>query len=69
MKKTYKRPVITMVNVETSSFIAASPKLQWVVKKDVEDETEDPFDFGDINKDNGEGSYPKDIDPWNPDNW
>ncbi len=69
MKKIYTRPNITMVNIETSSFIAASPNLQWVVKEKVDDETEDPFDFGPINIDKGEGNYPKDYDPWNSENW
>ena len=68
MKKTYIRPDITMVNVETSSLMKASP-AKWTVKTDVTDETQTPSDWGLINNDKGEGAYDDKDDPWNSDNW
>lgn len=71
MKKIYDRPMMHMVNVETSSFIAASPGLRWTARENIDDpsETVEDSNWGLINYDKGEGNYKKDEDPWNSDNW
>jgi len=60
----------TTIMAETCSICAGSP-LKWVVDKNQDDPElpEEPSSWGEIIWDKGEGSFNKDEDPFDPDNW
>ena len=62
MKRTYIKPAVEVVDLETTE--ACLLIKSWNV-----DGGKNPDDHGYIIEDNGEGSFKKDDDPWNSDNW
>ena len=67
MKKRYMCPMTTTIMAETCNICAGSP--QWVVvdPKQDPDEPDEPSNWGEIIWD--EGTFEKEEDPFNPDNW
>ena len=61
-------PMTTTIMAETCSICAGSP-LKWVVDKN-QDDTEVPeYNWGEIIWDKGEGTFKKEEDPFDSDNW
>lgn len=63
-------PMTTTIMAETCSICAGSP-LKWTEYPKPQDPEvpEEPSSWGEIIWDKGEGSFNKDEDPFNPDNW
>ena len=61
-------PMTTTIMAETCSFCAGS--LKWVVdpKQDTE-VPEEQSNWGEIIYDKGQGTFKKEEDPFDPDNW
>ena len=67
MKKRYICPMTTTIMAETCSICACSPK--WVVDPK-QDDTEVPeYNWGEIIYDEGQGTFKKEEDPFDSDNW
>ena len=67
MKKRYMCPMTTTILAETCSICAGS--LKWTERTESQDPEEEPSSWGEIIWDKGQGSFDKDEDPFNPDNW
>lgn len=60
-------PMTTTIMAETCSICAGS--LKWTERQESQDPEEEPSSWGEIIYDKGQGSFDKDEDPFNPDNW
>ncbi len=69
MKKIYICPMTTTIMAETSSICAGS--LKWTERTESQDPEVpgEPSTWGEIIWDKGEGTFKKEEDPFNPDNW
>jgi hypothetical protein len=67
MKKIYMCPMTTTIMAETCSICAGS--LKWTERTESQDPEEEPSSWGEIIWDKGEGTFKKEEDPFNPDNW
>lgn len=62
MKREYRKPTIEVVDIETTDTCLKT--VSWNV-----DGGKNPDDHGYIIEDNGAGSFKKEDDPWNSENW
>ncbi|MEE0995205.1 MAG: hypothetical protein UH541_09900 [Prevotella sp.] len=69
MKKRYMCPMTTTIMAETCSICAGSLKWTEYTKPQDPEVPEEPSSWGEIIWDKGEGTFNKDEDPFNPDNW
>lgn len=69
MKKRYMCPMTTTIMAETCSICAGSPPKWAEYPKQNPDESDEPSSWGEIIWDKGEGTFKKEEDPFNPDNW
>lgn len=69
MKKRYMCPMTTTIMAETCSICAGSLKWTEYTKPQDPEVPEEPSSWGEIIWDKGEGSFNKDEDPFDPDNW
>lgn len=60
-------PMTTTIMAETCSICAGS--LKWTERTESQDPEEEPSSWGEIIWDKGEGTFKKEEDPFNPDNW
>nr|WP_298655196.1 hypothetical protein [uncultured Prevotella sp.] len=67
MKKRYMCPMTTTIMAETCSICAGSPPKWAVYPKQDPDESDEPSSWGEIIWD--EGTFKKEEDPFDPDNW
>jgi hypothetical protein len=69
MKKIYICPMTTTIMAETCSICAGS--LKWTERTESQDPEVpgEPSTWGEIIWDKGEGTFKKEEDPFNPDNW
>lgn len=61
-------PMTTTILAETCSICAGSLKWAEYPKQDPE-ESDEPSSWGEIIWDKGEGTFKKEEDPFDPDNW
>ena len=65
MKRTYIKPALEIVDIETTE--TCFKAVSWRVKGD---NTNPDTDQGYIEEDKGQGNYKEgEYDPWNADNW
>ena len=57
----------TTIMAETCSICAGS--LKWTERPESQDPEEEPSSWGEIIWDKGQGTFKKEEDPFNPDNW
>lgn len=57
----------TTIMAETCSICAGS--LNWTERTESQDPEEEPSSWGEIIWDKGEGTFKKEEDPFDPDNW
>ncbi len=69
MKKEYKSPMTTIIMAETCSICAGSLKWTEYEKSQNPDTPDEASSWGEIIGDKGEGTFKKEEDPFNPDNW
>jgi hypothetical protein len=67
MKKIYMCPMTTTIMAETCSICAGS--LKWTERTESQDPEEEPSSWGEIIWDKGEGTFKKEEDPFDSDNW
>lgn len=67
MKKRYICPMTTTIMAETCSICAGS--LKWTERTESQDPEEEPSSWGEIIYDKGEGTFKKEEDPFDSDNW
>lgn len=67
MKKIYICPMTTTIMAETCSICAGS--LKWTERTESQDPEEEPSSWGEIIYDKGEGTFKKEEDPFDSDNW
>lgn len=69
MKKRYMRPMTTTIMAETCSIYAGS--LKWTERTESQDPEVpgEPSTWGEIIWDEGQGTFKKEEDPFDPDNW
>lgn len=67
MKKRYMCPMTTTIMAETCSICAGS--LKWTERPESQDPEEEPSSWGEIIWDKGQGTFKKEEDPFDPDNW
>lgn len=60
-------PMTTTILAETCSICAGS--LKWTERTESQDPEEEPSSWGEIIRDKGEGTFKKEEDPFDPDNW
>lgn len=60
-------PMTTTIMAETCSICAGS--LKWTERTESQDPEEEPSSWGEIIWDKGQGTFKKEEDPFNPDNW
>lgn len=68
MKKRYMCPMTTTIMAETCSICAGSLKWAEYPKQNPE-ESDEPSTWGEIIWDKGEGTFKKEEDPFDSDNW
>ena len=70
MKKRYMCPMTTTIMAETCSICAGSPP-KWTERPESQDPEvpEEPSSWGEIIWDKGPGSFNKEDDPFDSDNW
>lgn len=67
MKKRYMCPMTTTIMAETCSICAGS--LKWTERTESQDPEEEPSSWGEIIWDKGQGTFKKEEDPFDSDNW
>lgn len=69
MKKRYMCPMTTTILAETCSICAGS--LKWTERTESQDPEVpgEPSTWGEIIWDEGQGTFKKEEDPFDPDNW
>lgn len=69
MKKKYMCPMTTTIMAETCSICAGS--LKWTERTESQDPEVpgEPSTWGEIIWDEGQGTFKKEEDPFDPDNW
>lgn len=67
MKKRYMCPMTTTIMAETCSICAGS--LKWTERTESQDPEEEPSSWGEIIYDKGPGTFKKEEDPFDSDNW
>lgn len=67
MKKIYTCPMTTTIMAETCSICAGS--LKWTERTESQDPEEEPSSWGEIIYDKGPGTFKKEEDPFDSDNW
>lgn len=67
MKKRYMCPMTTTIMAETCSICAGS--LKWTERSESQDPEEEPSSWGEIIYDKGQGTFKKEEDPFDSDNW
>lgn len=69
MKKRYICPMTTTIMAETCSICAGS--LKWTERTESQDPEVpgEPSTWGEIIWDEGQGTFKKEEDPFDPDNW
>lgn len=60
-------PMTTTIMAETCSICAGS--LKWTERTESQDPEEEPSSWGEIIWDKGEGTFKKEEDPFDSDNW
>ena len=60
-------PMTTTIMAETCSICAGS--LKWTERTESQDPEEEPSSWGEIIWDKGQGTFKKEEDPFDPDNW
>lgn len=67
MKKRYMCPMTTTIMAETCNICAGS--LKWAEYPQDPEVPGEPSSWGEIIWDKGKGTFKKEEDPFNPDNW
>lgn len=67
MKKIYICPMTTTIMAETCNICAGS--LKWTERTESQDPEEEPSSWGEIIYDKGPGTFKKEEDPFDSDNW
>lgn len=60
-------PMTTTIMAETCSICAGS--LKWTERSESQDPEEEPSSWGEIIWDKGQGTFKKEEDPFDSDNW
>lgn len=60
-------PMTTTIMAETCSICAGS--LKWTERTESQDPEEEPSSWGEIIYDKGQGTFKKEEDPFDSDNW